>query len=42
MISIFKFKKKGFEIEKILPLQNYMSFLIIQMKTNDSFNEFSY
>jgi len=35
MLSLFKLKIKGFEMKKISPVQNYMSFSIIQMKKND-------
>jgi len=35
MISVFKLEIKGLEIKKNSPVQNYMSFSIIQMKKND-------
>jgi len=38
MISVFKLKKLGFKKQKILPVQNYISFLIIQMKKNETLN----
>jgi hypothetical protein len=36
MLSVIKLKIKGFEMKKISPVQNYMSFSIIQMKKTDS------
>jgi len=32
MISVFKLKINGFKMKKISPVQNYMSFLLLQMK----------